>query len=75
MLQLAHSLSTALTHCEPRVNPQQHLASFDHDECHLPIVVPANDVAALEAAFAQAEADNVHIEALYMEPVRQVCCL
>ena len=48
---------------------QQHLASFQHAECHLPMVVPANNVAALERAFAQAEAQNLHVEAMYMEPV------
>jgi 4-aminobutyrate aminotransferase-like enzyme len=47
----------------------QHLASFQHSACHLPIVVPANDVQALLAAFATAEDQNLHIEALYMEPV------
>eukprot|EP00042_Codosiga_hollandica_P025873 m.118502 g.118502 ORF g.118502 m.118502 type:complete len:525 (-) comp52016_c0_seq4:104-1678(-) len=48
---------------------QRHLASFQHDECHLPIVVPANDIKALEQAFAGAEAKNLHVEAMYMEPV------
>lgn len=48
---------------------QQHLASFQHAECHLPIVVPANNIKALEKAFATAEAQNLHVEALYMEPV------
>jgi len=48
---------------------QQHLASFQHAECHLPLVVPANDVAALTRAFEHAEKNNLHVEALYMEPV------
>ena len=33
------------------------------------MVVPANDVAALKAAFDEAEAKKLHVEALYMEPV------
>jgi acetylornithine/succinyldiaminopimelate/putrescine aminotransferase len=32
--------------------------------------VPANDVAALEAAFAKAEAEGVFIEVMFMEPVQ-----
>ncbi len=48
---------------------QANLASFQHAECHLPIVVPANNVAALRKAFADAEAAGLHVEALYMEPV------
>lgn len=32
--------------------------------------VPANDIAALEAAFARADAENVFIEAMFMEPVQ-----
>lgn len=47
---------------------QQHLASFQHAECHLPWVVKPNDVAGLEALFAKAQAEHVHIECLYMEP-------
>jgi 4-aminobutyrate aminotransferase-like enzyme len=45
---------------------KSHLASFQHAECHLPITVPPNDVGALRAAFAKAEAENLHIEAMYM---------
>lgn len=44
-----------------------HLASFrDTSPLH---VVEVNDIDALEAAFAQAEADGVFIEALFLEPV------
>jgi acetylornithine/succinyldiaminopimelate/putrescine aminotransferase len=47
---------------------QQHLASFSHPECHLPIVVPPNDVKALQAAFENAARNKIHIEALFAEP-------
>ncbi len=33
------------------------------------ITIPINDVAALEAAFAQVDADNVFVESFFMEPV------
>lgn len=50
-----------------RPNYLRHLASFrDMDNL---VTVPPNDVAALEQAFADAEADGVFIEALFMEPV------
>lgn len=48
---------------------QEHLASFQHPECHLPIVIKPNDIAGIEAAFANAAKNKIHIEALYMEPV------
>ena len=48
---------------------QKHLASFQHADCHLPLVVPANDVAALHRAFEHAEKSKLHVEAMYMEPV------
>ena len=48
---------------------QQHLASFQHAPCHLPLVVPPNDVGALRAAFETAESHNLHVEAMFMEPV------
>jgi hypothetical protein len=48
---------------------QRHLASFSHPECHLPLVVPANDIDALHAAFKYAEDNKLHVEALFMEPV------
>ena len=45
----------------------KYLASFrDRDNL---IVVEANDVAGLQAAFAQANEDGVFIEAMFMEPV------
>ena len=46
---------------------KKHLASF-RDSDYLLTVVP-NDIEALEAVFAQADADNVFIEAFFMEPV------
>lgn len=46
----------------------KHLASFQNRD-NL-ILVPANDVEALEQAFADAEADNVFIELLAIEPVQ-----
>ncbi len=46
---------------------KSHLASF-RDRDNLITVVP-NDVASLEAAFAQAEKDGVFIESFFMEPV------
>ncbi len=46
---------------------RQHLASH-HAEDRL-ITVPPNDVDALRAAFAQAEADGVFIEMMFLEPV------
>jgi hypothetical protein len=45
------------------------LASFQHADCHLPIAVVPNNVDSLKAAFATAEKHNLHVEALYMEPV------
>jgi acetylornithine/succinyldiaminopimelate/putrescine aminotransferase len=46
---------------------QQHLKSFQGlDNLY---TVPSNDVDALHAVFAQAEADGVYIEAVVMEPV------
>lgn len=47
---------------------QQHLQSFSHPECHLPMVVPPNDVDALRKAFKYAEDNKIHIEALFAEP-------
>ena len=48
---------------------QDTLASFQHADCHLPLVVKPNDIAGLTAAFEAAERAKVHVEALYMEPV------
>jgi 4-aminobutyrate aminotransferase-like enzyme len=48
---------------------KKHLASFQHADCHLPIAVLPNDINSLKAAFATAEKHNMHVEALYMEPV------
>lgn len=48
---------------------KQHLASFQHADCHLPLVVPPNDIPALRSAFAAAESAGYHVEAMYMEPV------
>ncbi len=33
------------------------------------ITIPINDIAALEAAFAQVDADNIFVESFFMEPV------
>jgi len=47
---------------------EKHLASFlDHSDL---VVVPQNDLAALELAFTQAEEQGWFYEALYMEPVQ-----
>ena len=46
----------------------QHLASFQNRD-NL-ILVPANDIEALRGAFAEAEANNVFIELLAIEPVQ-----
>ncbi|MDZ7768936.1 MAG: aminotransferase class III-fold pyridoxal phosphate-dependent enzyme [Woeseiaceae bacterium] len=46
---------------------RKHLASFK-DQDYLLTVEP-NDVEALEATFAKAQADNIFIEAFFMEPV------
>ena len=46
----------------------QHLASFQERD-NL-ILIPANDVAALHAAYTQADHDNVFIELLAIEPVQ-----
>ena len=46
----------------------QHLASFQSRD-NL-ILIPANDVAALHAAYKQADQDNVFIELLAIEPVQ-----
>jgi len=48
-------------------NYRKHLASFK-DEAYLLTVEP-NDIAALEAVFADADRNNVYIEAFFMEPV------
>ena len=50
-----------------RKNYEKHLATF-RDRDYLLTVEP-NDIEALEAAFADADANNVFIEALFMEPV------
>ncbi|RME28375.1 MAG: aminotransferase class III-fold pyridoxal phosphate-dependent enzyme [Deltaproteobacteria bacterium] len=62
------------TFCPARISDscrkayEENLASFrDHSDL---ITVPQNDVAALEAAFAQADRDQVFIDAVYMEPVQ-----
>lgn len=47
---------------------EKYLASFrDHSDL---VVVEQNDVAALEAAFTQAEAQGWYFDAIYMEPVQ-----
>jgi len=46
---------------------QRHLASFRDDDALL--TVPPNDIARLEQAFAWAEANEVFIEAMFIEPV------
>jgi len=48
---------------------KEHLASFQYPECHMPIVVEPNNIASLEEAFEYAEKHNIHVEALYVEPV------
>jgi acetylornithine/succinyldiaminopimelate/putrescine aminotransferase len=40
---------------------QKHLASFQHAECHLPIVVKPNDVVGLEKAFDDAAKNKIHV--------------
>jgi acetylornithine/succinyldiaminopimelate/putrescine aminotransferase len=50
-----------------RGNYEKHLATF-RERDYLLTVAP-NDVASLEAAFTKADADNVFIEAFFMEPV------
>lgn len=51
-----------------RARYTQHLASFrDLDNLW---VVPADDVAALEAAFARADAEGVFVQMVYAEPVQ-----
>ena len=51
-----------------RPHYEKHLASF----AHVPKTwtVPSNDVEALRATFARAEAEGVYIEAMFMEPVQ-----
>lgn len=47
---------------------EKHLASFvDHSDL---VTVPQNDVAALDAAFEQAQAQGWFFDAVYMEPVQ-----
>ncbi len=47
---------------------EENLASFrDHSDL---VTVPQNDIAALEAAFAAADRDQVFIDAIFMEPVQ-----
>lgn len=48
-------------------NYKEHLASFSHSDYLL--TVEPNDIEALEAVFAAADADNIFIEAFLMEPV------
>eukprot|EP00048_Salpingoeca_helianthica_P015693 m.228077 g.228077 ORF g.228077 m.228077 type:complete len:436 (-) comp17393_c0_seq1:1658-2965(-) len=48
---------------------QAHLASFQHDACHLPLAIPPNDVEALHKTFDHVEKLGLHVEAMYMEPV------
>ena len=50
-----------------RANYEKHLATFRESE-YLLTVAP-NDVESLEAVFAKADADDVFIEAFFMEPV------
>ncbi|MGB5258241.1 MAG: aminotransferase class III-fold pyridoxal phosphate-dependent enzyme [Woeseiaceae bacterium] len=50
-----------------RENYEQHLATFRETDYLL--TVEANDIEALEAVYANAEADHVFIEAFFMEPV------
>jgi acetylornithine/succinyldiaminopimelate/putrescine aminotransferase len=50
-----------------RKNYLQHLASFRNEDSV--IVIPPYDVEALRAAFAEADANNWFIEAMFLEPV------
>jgi len=50
-----------------RKNYEEHLASFSGSDYLL--TVEPNDIGALEAVFAKADAENVFIEAFLMEPV------
>ena len=50
-----------------RANYEKHLATFR--ECDYLLTVEPNDIAALEAVFADADANNIFIEAFLMEPV------
>ncbi len=50
-----------------RAGYEKHLASFR--ESNYLVTVPPNDIEALEAVFAEADASNVFIEAFFMEPV------
>ena len=50
-----------------RANYEKHLATFRENEYLL--TVEPNNVEALEATFAKADADDVFIEAFFMEPV------
>jgi hypothetical protein len=53
---------------------QQHLASFQHEACHLPVAIPPNDIDALHKTFDQIEKMGYHVEAMYMEPVMGEHC-
>jgi len=57
----------ALLSHSTRPKYEAHLASFQHRDDL--IIVPPNDVAALEAAFADAEQAGVYIESMFLEPV------
>ncbi len=46
---------------------EKHLATFRDGDA--PLLVPANDEAALQAVFDQADRDGLFIEAMFMEPV------
>ena len=50
-----------------RANYEKHLATFRESDYLL--TVEPNDVESLEATFANADADNIFIEAFFMEPV------
>jgi acetylornithine/succinyldiaminopimelate/putrescine aminotransferase len=50
-----------------RANYEEHLATFRESDYLL--TVEPNDVESLEAIFANADADNIFIEAFFMEPV------
>lgn len=51
-----------------RATYEKHLASFGHPQPT--IAVPSNDIDALRAAFAKADAEGVYIEAMWLEPVQ-----
>jgi hypothetical protein len=68
-----HSYRAARFSHSCRETYKKHLASFQHADCHLPLIVQPNNIESLKAAFETAEKHNMHVEAMYAVALPSVC--